>query len=130
MAREQDAVALNKSRDDQRKSEASRQKSIEDLAKLGRAISTAMARLGMSLGSVTPETLVEEVGRLVAVVWERELATARREVHRVLAMFESHYQGLDRMALSGGWALASPTRSATSWKKTTPPSPATWPTLP
>jgi hypothetical protein len=25
-------------------------------------------------------------------------------VHRVLAMFESHYQGLDRMALSGGWA--------------------------
>jgi hypothetical protein len=25
-------------------------------------------------------------------------------VHRVLAMFDSHYQGLDRMALSGGWA--------------------------
>jgi hypothetical protein len=31
--------------------------------------------------------------------------TARRVVHRVLAMFESHYQGLDRMALSGGWTL-------------------------
>jgi hypothetical protein len=30
---------------------------------------------------------------------------ARRAVHRVLAMFESHYQGLDRTALSGGWAL-------------------------
>jgi hypothetical protein len=30
--------------------------------------------------------------------------TARRAVHRVLAMFESHYQGLDRMALSGSWA--------------------------
>jgi hypothetical protein len=104
MAREQDAVALNQARDDQRKSEASRQKSIENLAKLGRAVSTAMAGLGMSLGSVTPETLVEEVGCLVDVIWEHELATARREVHRVLAMFESHYQGLDRMALSGGWA--------------------------
>jgi hypothetical protein len=50
-----------------------------------------------------PETLVEEVGRLPSVVRELELATARRAVHRVLAMFESHYQGLDRMALSGGW---------------------------
>jgi hypothetical protein len=49
-----------------------------------------------------PETLVEEVGRLASVVRELELATARRAVHRVLAMFESHYQGLDRMALSGG----------------------------
>jgi hypothetical protein len=25
-------------------------------------------------------------------------------MHRVLAMFESHYQWLDRTALSGGWA--------------------------
>jgi hypothetical protein len=38
------------------------------------------------------------------MVRELELLTARHAVHRVIAMFESHYQGLDRMALSGGWA--------------------------
>jgi hypothetical protein len=64
-------------------------------------MSTAMAGLGVSLGPAMPETLVEEVGRLPSVVRELELATARRAVHRVLAMFESHYQGLDSMALSG-----------------------------
>jgi hypothetical protein len=89
MAREHDATALNQARDAQRKLEATRQKNIEDLAKLGRAVSTAMAGLGVSLGPVTPEMLVEEVGRLLDVVWERELAMARRVVHRVLAMFES-----------------------------------------
>jgi hypothetical protein len=67
-------------------------------------MSIAMAWLGVSLGLVTPETLIEEVGRLLGMVRELELATARRAVHRVLAMFESHYQGLDRMALSGSWA--------------------------
>jgi hypothetical protein len=45
------------------------------------AISTTMAGLGVSLRPVTPETLVEEVGRLPDVVRELELATARREVH-------------------------------------------------
>jgi hypothetical protein len=35
---------------------------IEDLAKLGRAIGTAIAGLGVSLGPVLPDTLVEEVG--------------------------------------------------------------------
>jgi hypothetical protein len=83
MAREQDATALNQAWDDQRKLEATRQKNIEDLAKLERAVSTAMAGLGVSLGSVTPEMLVEEVGRLHDVVWERELAMARHVVHRV-----------------------------------------------
>jgi predicted unusual protein kinase regulating ubiquinone biosynthesis (AarF/ABC1/UbiB family) len=48
--------------------------------------------------------LIEEVGRLPGVVRELELSTDRRAVHRVLAMFESHYQGLDQTALSGGWA--------------------------
>jgi hypothetical protein len=38
------------------------------------------------------------------VVRELELSTARRAVHRILAMIESHYQGLDRTTLSGGWA--------------------------
>jgi hypothetical protein len=53
---------------------------------------------------MTPETLIEEVGRLSGVVQELELTTTRCAVHRVLAMFELHYQGLDRMVLSGGWA--------------------------
>jgi hypothetical protein len=104
MARVQDVATLNQARDAQRESEVARQKNIEDMAKLRRAISTAMVGLGMSLGLVTPETLVEEVGHLPDAVRQLELATAQWAVHRVLAMFESHYQGLDRMALSGGWA--------------------------
>jgi hypothetical protein len=68
-------------------------------------MSSAMVGLGVSLGPRTPETLIEEVGRLPGVVRELELSTARRVVYRVLAMFKSHYQGLDRMALSGGWVL-------------------------
>jgi hypothetical protein len=67
-------------------------------------MSSAMAALGVSLGPRTPEMLIEEVGRLPGVVRELEFSTARRAVHRVLAMIESHYQGLERMALSGGWA--------------------------
>jgi predicted unusual protein kinase regulating ubiquinone biosynthesis (AarF/ABC1/UbiB family) len=67
-------------------------------------MSSAMAALGVSLGPRTPETLIEEVGRLPSVVRELELSTARRVVHRVIAMFESHYQGLDSTTLSGGWA--------------------------
>jgi hypothetical protein len=67
-------------------------------------MSSAMAGLGVSLGPRTLETLIKEVRRLPDVVRELELSTARRAVHRVLAMFESHYQGLDRTTLSGGWA--------------------------
>jgi hypothetical protein len=59
-----------------------------------------MAGLGVSPGPMMPKTLVDEVGRLPGVVRELELVTARRAVHRVLTMFESHYQGLDRTALS------------------------------
>jgi hypothetical protein len=91
MAREQDAAALTQARDAQRKSEAISQKVIEDIAKLGRAMSTAMAGLGVSLGPMTPETLIEEVERLPVVVRELELTTTRRAVHRVLAMFDLHY---------------------------------------
>jgi hypothetical protein len=35
------------------------------------------------LGPRTLETLIEEVGRLPDVVWELELSTAHRVVHRV-----------------------------------------------
>jgi hypothetical protein len=59
MAWEQDATALNQARDAQRKSEATRQENIEDLAKLGRVMSAAMAGLCASIGPVTPNTLVE-----------------------------------------------------------------------
>jgi hypothetical protein len=93
MAREQDAVVLNQARNTQRESEEARRVNIEDLAKLRRAISTVMTGLGMSLGPVLPDTLVEQVGRLPNVFRELELSTARRAVHRVLTMFESHYQG-------------------------------------
>jgi hypothetical protein len=57
--------------------EAARQKTIEDLAKIGRAISKAMAGLGVSLRLVTPKTLVEEVGRLPGAVRELEFATTQ-----------------------------------------------------
>jgi hypothetical protein len=67
-------------------------------------MSSAMAALGVSLGPQTLETLIEEVGHLLSVARDLELSTARRVVHWVLAMIKSHYQGLDRMALSGGWA--------------------------
>jgi uncharacterized membrane protein len=93
-------------------------------------MSTAMAGLGVSLGPVTPETLIEEVGCLLGVVRELELTTARQVVHQVLAMFESHYQELDRTTQRGTAPPASPMRSATSWKKTTPPLPMTWPMPP
>jgi hypothetical protein len=104
VSREQDTAALSQARDAQRRSEAISQKATGDIAKLRRAMSSAMAGLGMLLGPMTPETLIEEVGRLPGVVRELELSTARRAVHQVLAMFESHYQGLDRTVLSGGWA--------------------------
>jgi hypothetical protein len=104
VSREQDAAALSQARDAQRKSKVISQKAIGDIAKLGRALSSTMAGLGVPLGPMTPETLIEEVGRFPGVVRELELSTTHRAVHRVLAMFESHYQGLDRMALSSGWA--------------------------
>jgi hypothetical protein len=76
MSREQDAATLRQARDAQRKSEAISQKVIGDITKLGNAMSTAMARLGVSLWSVTPETLIEEVGRLPGVVRDLELTMA------------------------------------------------------
>jgi hypothetical protein len=91
-SREHDAVALSQAHDARRKAEVISEKAIGDIAKLGRAMSSAMAALGVPLGPRTPETLIEEVGRLPAVVRELELSTARRTVHRVIAMFESHYQ--------------------------------------
>jgi hypothetical protein len=42
--------------------EEAHKENIEDLAKLGRAIGTAIAGLGVSLGPVLLVTLVEEVG--------------------------------------------------------------------
>jgi hypothetical protein len=89
-----------------------------------------MAGLGVSLGPRTPETLIEEVGSLLGVVRELELSTARRAVHRVLAMFESHYQGLDRTALRGSWAPGVSDSSAMSWRRTALLLPARWPTPP
>jgi hypothetical protein len=77
IAQEQDATALNQARDAQCKSKSISQKVIGDIAKLGRVMSTAMAGLGVSLGLMTPETFIEEVGHLPGVVRELELTTAR-----------------------------------------------------
>jgi hypothetical protein len=92
-------------------------------------MSSAMAALGVSLASRTPETLIEEVGCLPVVVRELELLTARRAVHRILAMIESHYQGLDRVALSGGWAPGISNEQCDKLKWTAPPLSARWPML-
>jgi hypothetical protein len=62
MSRKQDTAALSQAREAQRKSEAISQKVTEEIAKLGRAMSAAMAGLGVTLGPMTPETLIEEVG--------------------------------------------------------------------
>jgi hypothetical protein len=63
-----------------------------------------LSEFGPPGGPTPTERLLEEVGCLPEVIKERELSTARRVVHLVLTMFESNYQGLDRVALSGGWA--------------------------
>jgi hypothetical protein len=94
MSREQDVSTLIQARDAQLKSEAASQKVIGDIAKLGRAMSTAVAGLGVTLGPMKPEMLIKEAEQLLGVVRELDLTTARRAVHRVLAMFKSHYQGL------------------------------------
>jgi hypothetical protein len=69
------------------------------------------------------------VRRHPGVVRELELATTRRAVHRVLSMFELHYQGLDRMELSGGWAPGISDAQCDDLEDV-PPSLATWPTPP
>jgi hypothetical protein len=80
-SREQDAVALSQACDARRKVEVISEKAIGDIAKLGRAMSSAMAALGVLLGPRTPEMPIEEVGRLPGVVRELELSTACRTVH-------------------------------------------------
>jgi hypothetical protein len=104
MAREHVVVELGQVRSARCESEEARKVNILDLAKLARDIVIVMIGLGVSFRSMLPDRLVEEVGLLSGVIKELELSTAQRAVHRVLTMFESHYQELDRMALSGGWA--------------------------
>jgi hypothetical protein len=94
-SREQDATALSQTRDALRKSEAISEEAIGDITKLERVLCSALVALGASFGPRTPETLIEEVGRLPGMV-------------RELAMLESHYQGLERTELSGGWAPGIP----------------------
>jgi hypothetical protein len=104
MAREQVAIELEQGRDARCESEESRKVNIKDLAKLTRAIGIVMIGLDVPFAPMLLDRLLKEVRRLPEVIRERELSTARRAVHQVLAMFESHYQGLDRTTLSGGWA--------------------------
>jgi hypothetical protein len=90
-SREQDAVALNQACEAPRKSKAIAKKAIGDVAKLRRSLSSAMVVLGVLFGLRTPETLIKEVGHLPGVVRELELSMARRAVHRILTMIDSHY---------------------------------------
>jgi hypothetical protein len=62
MAREQDAVALNQARNARQESEEARKANIEDLAKLGRTVSTIVVGLGMPLGSVLPRRWLHKSG--------------------------------------------------------------------
>jgi hypothetical protein len=53
-SQEQDASALNEARKARCKSKTIAEKAIGDIAKLGRAMRSAMAALGVSLGPWTP----------------------------------------------------------------------------
>jgi hypothetical protein len=75
VSQEQDAAALSQARNAQHKSEAISQKAIGDIAKLERAMSSAIYEFGVSLGPMMSETLIEEVGCLPGVVRELELST-------------------------------------------------------
>jgi hypothetical protein len=86
---------MGQARNSRCESEEVRKANIEDLAKLARAVGVVMSGLRVPLGPVSSNRLIEEVGRLPGVIRELELSTARRVVHRVLAIFESHYQGVD-----------------------------------
>jgi hypothetical protein len=112
------------------KSKAISEKAFGDVTKLGRMLSSAMAALGVSLGPRTPETLIEEVGRLPGMVRELELSTARRAVHQILTMIESHYQGLDRTTLSGGWAPGIPDDQCNELEQNCAASLVRWPMPP
>jgi DNA repair exonuclease SbcCD ATPase subunit len=128
-SREQDAATLNQAREARHKAEAITEKAIGDVTKLGRSLSSAMIALGVSFGLRTPETLIEEVGRLPGVVRKLELSTARRAVHQILTMIESHYQGLDRTTLSGGWAPGISDDQCRELEMDCAASPARWLTL-
>jgi hypothetical protein len=82
-----------------------------------------MTRHGAFFGSMLPEALLEEVGRLPEVIRERELSTARRAVHWVLAMFECTIRYWTAWCSVVVGPLASPTLSVMSSRKTVPPSP-------
>jgi chloramphenicol 3-O-phosphotransferase len=95
MACEQVAVEMGQACNARCESEEAPKANIEDLAKLARAVGVVMTGLRVPLELVSSNRLIEEVGRLPGVIRELELSTARRVVHRVLAIFESHYKGVD-----------------------------------
>jgi hypothetical protein len=105
-------TALSQTHDALCKSEVISEKAIGDVAKLGRALSSAMVALGVSFGPRTPETLIEEVGRLAGVVRELELSTSRRGAldpcHDRVALPEAGPQGAERWL--GPWNLRRPMR--------------------
>jgi hypothetical protein len=71
--------------------EESRRASILENTKLGRAVGMVLSEFGTPSESTLTERLLEEASRLPEMIKERELSTARRAVHRVLTIFNSHY---------------------------------------
>lgn len=82
---------LEDSRRARRESRELCQQDILDRAKFEQFVGQILLELGIPLGPMFPEMLLEQVGRLPGVVKERELSSARKVVHQVVTMFGSHY---------------------------------------
>ena len=67
---------------------------------LVQAVERLLGELGVDVGT----TLVERVGSVSEGVREQSLELACSVVHKVVAMFLSHYPKMERGPLSGGWA--------------------------
>jgi hypothetical protein len=72
--------------------EASRQKDLQDRIKFGCLVDWLLSDLGVPLIQPLPGALGDQIVLLLGVVKDRELSNAREVVHRVLAMFDSHYR--------------------------------------
>jgi hypothetical protein len=70
-----------------------REKDVLDRAKFGRFVGGSLSNISVAVGTDHPGALMEQIRRLPCEVKERELSTARKVVHRVLTMFDSHYPG-------------------------------------
>lgn len=71
-----------------------------------RVVTQVVTQLLEDIGMGDGASLVERIAMVDKVAHKRGMAMARQLVHRVAAMFLSHYPDIDREILVGGWALA------------------------